>query len=67
MKILAVGDSYMPPHYFQEALADLEADHKVEYFQVEDKPVSPPATPSELRIKEYLGTAVRAVRTHGRG
>ncbi len=54
MRILAVGDSYMPLHYFQEALADLEADHKVEHFQVEDRPYTP-RTPSELRIKEYLG------------
>ncbi len=55
MKILAVGDSYMPSHYFQEALTDLEADHKVEHFQVADCPYTP-RTPSELRIKEYLGT-----------
>jgi D-3-phosphoglycerate dehydrogenase len=55
MKILAVGDSYMPPHYFQQAFAMLEADHKVEYFQVEDVPFSP-GSPSELRIKEYQGT-----------
>ena len=41
MRILAVGDSYMPPRYFQEAFAALEADHKVEYFQVEDKLVHP--------------------------
>lgn len=54
MRILAVADSYMPLHYFQEALADLEADHKVEYFQVEDRSYTP-RTPSELRIKEYLG------------
>jgi len=54
MRILAVADSYMPLHYFQEALADLEADHKVEYFQVEDRSYTT-RTPSELRIKEYLG------------
>jgi D-3-phosphoglycerate dehydrogenase len=54
MKILAVGDSYMPPRYFQQAFASLEADHKVEYFQVEDKPFAP-TSPSELRIKEYQG------------
>jgi hypothetical protein len=54
MKILAVGDSYMPPRYFQQAFASVEADHKVEYFQVEDKPFAP-TSPSELRIKEYQG------------
>jgi len=54
MRILAVGDSYMPPRYFQQAFASLEADHKVEYFQVEDKAFVP-STPSEQRIKEYQG------------
>ncbi|MGP8149268.1 MAG: NAD(P)-dependent oxidoreductase [Acidimicrobiales bacterium] len=54
MKILAVGEPYMPSHYFQEAFAVLEADHEVEYLQVEDKAFTP-TTPSELRIKEWLG------------
>jgi D-3-phosphoglycerate dehydrogenase len=54
MRILAVGDSYMPPRYFQQAFGSLEVDHKVEYFQVEDKPFVQ-STPSELRIKEYQG------------
>ena len=26
MRILAAGDPYMPPHYFQEALAGLDAE-----------------------------------------
>jgi len=54
MKILAVGDSYMPPRYFQEAFAFLESDHEVEYFKVADEEFTP-STPSELRIKEYQG------------
>ena len=54
MRILAVGDSYMPPRYFQQAFAPLEADHKIEYFQVEDRAFIP-STPSEQRIKESQG------------
>ena len=65
MRILAVGDSYMPPRYFQQAFAALEVDHKVEYFQVEDVTFSP-TTPSELRIKEYQGTPSE-VREHMAG
>jgi D-3-phosphoglycerate dehydrogenase len=65
MRILAVGDSYMPPRYFQQAFAALEVDHKVEYFQVEDITFSP-TTPSELRIKEYQGTPSE-VREHMAG
>jgi D-3-phosphoglycerate dehydrogenase len=54
MKILAVGESYMPTRYFRQAFVTLEADHEVEYLQVEDKAFTP-TTPSELRIKECLG------------
>lgn len=56
MRILAVGDSYMPPHYFQKAFASLEADHKISYFQVDASRPFTPTSPSELRIKEYQGT-----------
>jgi D-3-phosphoglycerate dehydrogenase len=55
MKILAVGDLFMGCEYFQEAFASLEVDHKVEYFHIEQEPFTP-ATASELRIKEFLGT-----------
>jgi D-3-phosphoglycerate dehydrogenase len=54
MRILAVGDSYMPPRYFQRAFVPLESEHEVEYFQVADKEYTP-SSPSELRIKEYQG------------
>ena len=54
MKILAVGESYMPSRYFRQAFAALEADHEVEYLQIEDKTFTP-TTPSELRLKEWLG------------
>lgn len=54
MKILAVGESYMPSRYFRQAFAALEADHEVNYLQIEDKTFTP-TTPSELRLKEWLG------------
>jgi D-3-phosphoglycerate dehydrogenase / 2-oxoglutarate reductase len=55
MKILAVGDSYMPTHYFRRVFVSLEdTEHDVTYLQVDDKPFAP-ATLSELRIKEYQG------------
>jgi len=56
MKILAVGDSYMPPRYFQEAFGVLESAHDVRYFQVDAGRPFTPATPSELRLKEYQGS-----------
>jgi D-3-phosphoglycerate dehydrogenase len=56
MKMLAVGDSYMPTRYFRRAFAVLDPDHAIEYLQVD--PVDPftPNSPSELRIKEYQGS-----------
>ena len=44
----------MPSRYFRQAFAALEANHEVEYLQIEDKTFMP-TTPSELRIKEWLG------------
>ncbi len=61
MKILAVGDSYMPPRYFQEAFRVLEGAHDVEYFQVDDTQPFTPTTPSELRLKEYQGSPAEIV------
>jgi D-3-phosphoglycerate dehydrogenase len=55
VKILVVGDPYMPTHYFERAFAALEADHEVEYAQVSASAVFDATSPSELRIQEYLG------------
>jgi D-3-phosphoglycerate dehydrogenase len=55
MKILAVGDSYMPPRYFVQAFAPLEAMHEIEYFRVDaDRPFTP-STESELKLREFQG------------
>jgi D-3-phosphoglycerate dehydrogenase len=61
MKILAVGDSYMPTRYFQRAFAELEAAHDLEYFQVDaERPFTPTST-SELKLKEYQGSPAELV------
>lgn len=46
MRILAVGDSYMPPGYFMEAFGKLEAEHEIDYFQVNPED---PFTPERTR------------------
>jgi D-3-phosphoglycerate dehydrogenase / 2-oxoglutarate reductase len=56
MKILVVGDSYMPPLYFRQAFSGLQAKHEVQYIQVDPAAHFTPTSPSELRIKEYQGT-----------
>ena len=56
MKVLAVGDSYMPTRYFQQAFDALGSEHAVDYLQVDAALPFTPITASELRIKEYQGS-----------
>ena len=56
MKILAAGDSFMPPRYFEQGFAALGQAHDVEYFQIDDQRHFEPASESELRLSEYQGT-----------
>jgi D-3-phosphoglycerate dehydrogenase len=56
VRILAVGDSYMPARYFREALASLERTHEVRYADADEESPYVPATPSELKLAEYLGS-----------
>src|SRR6266508_3440270 len=56
MKILAAGDTFMPPSYFEEAFAALEQAHAVGYFQVDAERPFVPSTPSELALREYQGS-----------
>ena len=56
MRILAVGDSYMPPAYFREAFRQLHSAHLIEYLQVDPARSFRPVTSSELKIREYQGS-----------
>jgi D-3-phosphoglycerate dehydrogenase / 2-oxoglutarate reductase len=59
VKILAVGDSYMPSRYFDEAFAPLEEAHEIERLDLDDEEPFEPRTPSELKLREYLGSPRR--------
>jgi hypothetical protein len=61
MRILAVGDSYMPPRYFAEAFSELEAAHKVDYMQVDATRRFEPRSPWELKLREYQGSPAELV------
>lgn len=61
MRILAVGDSYMPSRYFAGAFAALEREHEVRYLELDGAVAFAPSTPSELRLREYLGSPVALV------
>jgi D-3-phosphoglycerate dehydrogenase len=56
MRILAAGDSYMPPDYFREAFGRLETEHEVDYFQVDPDEPFTPQTDSERKLREYQGS-----------
>ena len=56
MKILVAGDSYCPSAALQPAFTELSARHAVTFIDIVDEPDWRPSTPSELRIKEYLGS-----------
>lgn len=56
MKILAVGDSYMSARHFADGFSELETRHSVAYLECEADSAYSPASPSELSLREYLGS-----------
>jgi D-3-phosphoglycerate dehydrogenase / 2-oxoglutarate reductase len=56
MKILVVGDSFVPVPVFEIGLAELRGGHQLEYLQLDESLAFVPVTASECSIREYLGT-----------
>jgi len=56
MKILVVGDSFVPVEVFQAGLAGIAHAHEVEYLQLDESRPLEQATDSERSIREFLGT-----------
>lgn len=56
MRILVIGDSFCPSTALCGAFARLERAHEVTYADVLDEPGWVPASASELRIREYMGS-----------
>lgn len=61
MKILAVGDPFVPTHLFEIGLADLAAAHRVRFIQLDMDAPFVPTTSSERSIKEYAGNPQQLV------
>lgn len=55
MRILVVGDSYVPVEVFAEGLARLGPAHELAYLQIDQFRPFEPSTPSEQRIREFAG------------
>ena len=56
MKILVVGDSFVPVPVFERGLAVLQGAHQLEYLQLDESREWVPTSASERSIREYLGT-----------
>ncbi|HSS61268.1 MAG TPA: NAD(P)-dependent oxidoreductase [Candidatus Limnocylindrales bacterium] len=56
MKILVVGDSFVPVAVFKRGFEHLETEHDVSYLQLDELQPPRPATESGRRIREYLGS-----------
>jgi D-3-phosphoglycerate dehydrogenase / 2-oxoglutarate reductase len=66
MRILVVGDSFVPVPVFERGLAGLESAHRLEYLQLDESQEFAPRTASECSIREYLGTPAQvAARIRG--
>src|SRR6202158_597969 len=61
MKILAVGDSFVPVPVFERGLAGLQGMHALEYMQLDESQELVPVSASECSIREYLGTPAQLV------
>ena len=61
MRILAVGDSYMPPRYFEEVFAGLGEGFEVAYAQVDAARPFAPSSASERKLREYQGSPAELV------
>jgi D-3-phosphoglycerate dehydrogenase len=61
LRILVVGDSYCPSSAFRAAFEGLAADHAVTFADVTDEPGFVPGTPSELGLKEYMGSPAQVL------
>ena len=55
MKILAVGDSFVPKHLFELGMARFAPEHKIRYIQLDMEAPFVPTTQSERIIIEYAG------------
>lgn len=61
MRILVLGDSFCPSAMFRPAFARFEAAGLVDFDDLVDEPAWQPATPSELRIRESLGSPEQVI------
>jgi D-3-phosphoglycerate dehydrogenase / 2-oxoglutarate reductase len=62
LRVLVVGDPYMPASAYNEPLADLGDEVAVASLQIADLAGAPPRTESERRLREYAGDPAEVAR-----
>jgi D-3-phosphoglycerate dehydrogenase / 2-oxoglutarate reductase len=62
VRVLAIGDPYMPVTCFAEALASLGEAVTVSQMQIDRTDSEPPRTESEHRLREYAGDPAEVAR-----
>src|SRR6202042_3988821 len=62
LRVLVVGDPYMPVSAYAVALASLEDRVELSTLQIDDVWFAPPRTESERRLREYVGDPAEIAR-----
>src|SRR6266849_1311960 len=65
MKIVVVGDSFVPVEVFKRGFEGLERAHSVVYVQLDESREFRPATESERALREYLGSPTQVAEHVG--
>ena len=62
LRVLVIGDPYMPVSAYAESLAGLDGAVMVTAMQIEDIGSAPPRTESERSLREYAGDPAEVAR-----
>jgi D-3-phosphoglycerate dehydrogenase / 2-oxoglutarate reductase len=62
LRVLVVGDPYMPVSAYTDALAGLDGRVELSTMQIDEVTPAPPVTESERTLREYVGDPAEMVR-----
>jgi D-3-phosphoglycerate dehydrogenase / 2-oxoglutarate reductase len=62
MKILVAGDSFVTVEVFSRAFTEISKNHDVRFTRMNEEEKLDPASDSEKKIKEYLGSPEQLIR-----
>jgi D-3-phosphoglycerate dehydrogenase len=62
MKVLAVGDKFVPKEYFERALAEISDKYEIRYISLDESASFIPFTESEMKLREYAGSPDQLIR-----